>query len=237
MKDITVQGKVLEAPRIVDGACRLTLSNERSSAPRSLETKVTLLIAGMLGQKVVGWVKVGQTVRVDGVLQDDGAIAVTKIAIDPKPAQRMPIMRAETTSQENNTQECNMKKNTFAEYLKENPVPLIESSQWFVCTNPGRIEISSGSPARSAEVKVGDVFRVIREDAHWYFGKLNLSGGSSFVHQPGLSGKNFSPKMVEHSGVIFAINKESLNKEDDDFWATWKSTTKRFQDSENPWNP
>jgi predicted RNA-binding Zn-ribbon protein involved in translation (DUF1610 family) len=89
----------------------------------------------------------------------------------------------------------------------------------FKCVSAGRIEIISGTDARSADARVGDTFTVTRDTTNWYEGKLTIV--DSFSHDPGLSGKKVSG-YVGHSGVIFALRKNKVTDTEDDFWATWK---------------
>jgi len=83
----------------------------------------------------------------------------------------------------------------------------------------GRIEIYSGTDARSADVRIGDTFTVTKEDENWYQGSLNIKG--SFEHHPGLSGKDVSG-YTSHRNVIFLLRKKYVTNNSDDFWATWK---------------
>lgn len=92
----------------------------------------------------------------------------------------------------------------------------------FECIQPGRIGISKGE-ARSAEVKLGDIFTATSEDKYHYFGDLQIKG--KFSHQPGLSGKKTDPKPFTAKDIIFALTKTNIDNpkyKDNEFFAQFK---------------
>lgn len=91
-----------------------------------------------------------------------------------------------------------------------------------ICNNEGRIEIVSGTEARSAEVLKGDTFDATSEDQYRYFGTLETKNG--FIHEPGLSGKRFEPYFVGKPKIECAVLKENIKEEPHNFWATWSRT-------------
>ena len=101
------------------------------------------------------------------------------------------------------------------------------SSTWSTlrCISPGRVEISRGASARSAEVKKGDIFNITRQDTYRFYGSLDIRG-FGFRHDPGFSGQKVSPGLHKPDGIEFAIIKENIvpkgTEVDEDFWAKFE---------------
>jgi hypothetical protein len=93
----------------------------------------------------------------------------------------------------------------------------------FVANKNGIIEVYSGSDARSAEVKVGDIF-VVKEEMEnetYYLGKLKIKGGS-FKLDAGLSGKDVSKMHYENlDEVLYLLRKNNIGG-DSSFFAQFK---------------
>jgi hypothetical protein len=94
-----------------------------------------------------------------------------------------------------------------------------EESKKFVCTKEGVIETLTGD-ARSADVKVGDVFTVIKKHSTGlgYEGTLSIKG--LWSHEPGLSGRTTDPTPRNYKFTVLLRN-ENI-KGDSDFFAQFK---------------
>jgi len=102
----------------------------------------------------------------------------------------------------------------------------VGNAKVFVATKEGRIEVYSGSDARSAEVKVGDIFLVTEEmkNGIYYLGKLNIKG--SFKLSPGLSGKNVNKMNAgKQDEILYLLRKENIDG-DSNFFAQFKKHNK-----------
>lgn len=89
-----------------------------------------------------------------------------------------------------------------------------------ICNSAGRVEIISGTDARSADVVIGDTFEIEREDWYRYYGKLKTKNG--FMYEPGLSGHRFDPVYIgKPTGIEYAILKSNIKDGEDGFWALW----------------
>lgn len=93
--------------------------------------------------------------------------------------------------------------------------------QTLICTGSGRVAIISGAEARSAEAVEGNTFTVSKVGPHWIEGILHLGSGMGFQHNPGLSGKNVSG-LHSGKGIVYGIQVNQVDSDDNDFWATWK---------------
>jgi hypothetical protein len=104
-----------------------------------------------------------------------------------------------------NFSKANNKKTNEEENGPKGPKELVALSD-------GHIQIYSGSDARSAEVKIGNILEVTEENEHFYIGKLLLQG-HGFQKTPGLSGKRFDPYSVDHKTVLFALRKSDVKND------------------------
>jgi hypothetical protein len=95
----------------------------------------------------------------------------------------------------------------------------VDVGKKFVCTKEGVIETLTGE-ARSADVKVGDVFTVIRKHSTGlgYEGTLSIKG--LWSHEPGLSGRKTDPTPRGYKFTVLLRN-ENI-KGDSDFFAQFK---------------
>lgn len=92
----------------------------------------------------------------------------------------------------------------------------------YICEKEGRIEIYSGTDARSAEVKFGDTFVVTEEMSNgiYYLGKLKTKG--SFKLNAGLSGKDVSKSYYGNQNeILYLLRKQNIGG-DSDFFAQFK---------------
>ena len=102
----------------------------------------------------------------------------------------------------------------------------VDDVKKFVATKEGIIEIYSGSDARSAEVKVGDVFLVTEEmkNGIYYLGKLNIKG--SFKLSAGLSGKDVNKmNFGKQDEILYLLRKENIGG-NSNFFAQFKKHNK-----------
>ena len=96
----------------------------------------------------------------------------------------------------------------------------------FICVGEGRVEIIEGAEAMSADALEGNRFIVNPnyrggEDEYRFYGKLDI-GRNTFKVDPGLSGKTRLETNVDFGRVVYAIQKQTIDDEPSDFWATWK---------------
>lgn len=98
----------------------------------------------------------------------------------------------------------------------------------FICVGEGRVEIIEGAEAMSADALEGNRFIVNPnyrggEDEYRFYGKLDI-GRNTFKVDPGLSGKTRLETNVDFGRVVYAIQKQTIDAEPSDFWATWNET-------------
>lgn len=116
-----------------------------------------------------------------------------------------------------------------ASSLKRIAKDLLAMPRLLKCVSDGRVEVTKGE-ARSADAKIGDTFRIKREDKFRFYGTLNAQG-NMFRHDPGLSGKKTNHGLTDPNDVEIAILKENINGYDNgmhgesrvsNFWARWR---------------
>jgi len=106
------------------------------------------------------------------------------------------------------------------------PLPL-KVGDILECKWDGKVSISQGDDARSAEVVRGDKFIVkdVDRNPYWVFGELQIKG--KFVRSPNLSGKDPDElkKIPIPSDVEYAIMRDHIDKKysEPDFWAFWQT--------------
>lgn len=96
----------------------------------------------------------------------------------------------------------------------------------FICVGEGRVEIIEGAEAMSADALEGNKFIVNPnyrggEDEYRFYGKLDI-GRNTFKVDPGLSGRTRLETNVDFGRVVYAIRKQTIDAEPNDFWATWQ---------------
>jgi len=98
----------------------------------------------------------------------------------------------------------------------------VAATRELVCVKDGRVEVVKGE-ARSADVKDGDLLKVVREDFRRYYGMLDIRG-HGFRHDPGLSGRPVRPGVFEPGMMEFAVLKENVGQDaaGRGFWAEWE---------------
>lgn len=119
---------------------------------------------------------------------------------------------------------------SFKEFINEDLIPTAgrtEVGDVLRCIWPGRVSITRGDEARSADADKGDMFTVtdVDRNKNWIFGKLEIKG--KFVRDAGLSGKD--PERLKNlpipsSGIEYAILRDYIDgNPEDDFWACWET--------------